>query len=277
MLPATKALPKEMLPVATKPLIQYAIEELAASGITDIVLVVRDYDSLIQSHFACDSELESFLTQRGLKAALDGLESLKSAVSFEYVQQKHPLGLAHAISCARPLLEEEPFAVLLPDVIMMHEEPVTLQLIRAYEQNEYPIVAIREVPPEDVRRHGIVRIEAQSQDTTSSTTRLTGLVEKPEVEKAPSRLGIFGRYILNRSIWDAIGRSEPDGRGEIQLTDALNLLCQTELVYGLRFNGTHHDAGDPLGYIRANLDLSLRDTVLRQPLLNYLAYLQSVN
>jgi UTP--glucose-1-phosphate uridylyltransferase len=274
MLPSTKALPKEMLPVAGKPLIQYAVEEAAASGIQTVILVIRNHKSLIQAHFARDPELEFFLQGRQLREAADLMCGLAELVDLRYVEQEKPLGLAHAICCARPLLDEEPFVVLLPDVIMVHDEPVTRQLIGTHGRHGGSVVAIREVEAHELERHGIVRIECSNELPASKPVRVTGLVEKPSAADAPSRLGVFGRYLLEPGIWDAISETEPDARGEVQLTDALNLLCVRNLVYAYRFEGQHHDAGDRLGYLRANIELSLRDPHLRQPLLDYLSRLQ---
>ncbi len=275
MLPATKALPKEMLPVAGKPLIQYAVEEAAASGIQTVILVVRDHKSLIQAHFARDPELESFLEDRQMSAALQDVRRLTDLVDLRYVEQEKLLGLAHAIGCARPLLGEESFVVLLPDVIMVHGEPVTHQLIRTYQQHGGSVVAVREVEPRDVERHGIVQVDRSSTFPSGNSVQVTGLVEKPSAEEAPSRLGVFGRYLLEPAIWDAVAQTAADPHGEVQLTDALNLFCQTRLLSGLRFEGQHYDAGDRLGYLKANIELSLRDPRLRQPLLSYLSHLQS--
>jgi UTP--glucose-1-phosphate uridylyltransferase len=275
MLPATKALPKEMLPVAGKPLIQYAVEEAAASGIETVILVIRDHKSLIQAHFARDPVLELFLEDRQLHAAAQQVHRLSELADLRYVEQENPLGLAHAIRCARPLVKEEPFVVLLPDVIMVNDEPVTRQLIRAYEQHGGSVVAIREVEPGDVERHGVVQVERSSLPLSCGSVRVTGLVEKPPAARAPSRLGVFGRYLLEPTIWDAIAKTAPDPRGEVQLTDALNFLCRTNLLSGLCFEGQHYDAGDRLGYLRANFELSLLDTRLRQPLQDYLSHLRT--
>ena len=277
MLPATKALPKEMLPVAGKPLIQYVIDEAAASGIHTVVLVVREHKSLIKSHFDADPELESVLGQCGLANSAHDIRSLNRALNLHYVEQKKPLGLAHAISCAKPFLADEPFAVLLPDVIMIHDDPVTHQLIRAYEGQAGSLIAVRDLEPKDVQRHGIVAFESSPSKNGLAPIRITGLIEKPSLRDAPSRLGIFGRYILEPSVWSAVDRTLPDSRGEVQLTDALNLLCQSAPVFGLRFEGEHHDAGDRFGFLKATLALSLRDTQLRQPLLEYLEHLHLVN
>jgi len=275
MLPATKALPKEMLPVAGKPLIQYAVEEAAASGIETVILVIRNHKSLIQAHFARDPELESFLQKRHLTDAAELVRRLAQLVELCFVEQEKPLGLAHAISCAHSSIGNEPFVVLLPDVIVASTVPATLQLIRAYQHHAGSVVAIRELKQQAIERHGIVRIERSSALPSSKSARVTGLVEKPSASAAPSRLGVFGRYLLEPAIWDAIARTKPDACGEVQLTDALNLLCQTNLLSGLCFEGHHYDAGDRLGYLKANIELSLRDPQLRPSLLDYLSGLQA--
>jgi UTP--glucose-1-phosphate uridylyltransferase len=277
MLPATKVLPKEMLPVAGKPLIQYAIEELVASGIDSVILVVRNQKSLVQSHFERDLALESSLESSHLAAAVEELRRLNDSAHLQFVEQHQPLGLANAVCCARPLLQGESFFVLLPDVIMVNPDPVARQMIRVHASHGGSVVAIREVEAEDVVRHGIVDVERTTANATASgdTVRITGLVEKPSLSAAPSRFGVFGRYVLEPAIWEAIEQTNPDARGEIQLTDALNLLCKNNSLFGLHFQGDHYDAGDPFGYFRANVDLSLRDPHLRQPCLEYLSRLQT--
>jgi UTP--glucose-1-phosphate uridylyltransferase len=275
MLPATKILPKEMLPVAGKPLIQYAIEEAAASGIETVILVVRNHKSLIQSHFDPDLALESFLRKRQLIALAEEIRRLTELVDLRCVEQQYPLGLAHAICCARPLVGEEPFVVLLPDVIIVSEEPVTQQLTRAYRTHGGTLVAIREVEPQEVERHGILEVDGSSACAYGSFVRAIGLVEKPSATVAPSRLGVFGRYLLEPQIWDAIAQTSPDPHGEVQLTDALNLLCKDNSVFGVCFEGQHFDAGDRLGFLKANIELSLADVCLHQPLQAYLTSLRS--
>jgi UTP--glucose-1-phosphate uridylyltransferase len=275
MLPATKAIPKEMLPVAGKPLIQYAVEEAAASGIETVILVVRSHESLIESHFARDPELESVLQKRCLTDAAELIRRLAQLAELCFVEQEKPLGLAHAISCAHSLIGNESFVVLLPDVIVASAEPATLQLIRAHQHLAGSVVAIREIEQQDIERHGIVRIERSAAPPSSKSVRVTGLVEKPSAAAAPSRLGVFGRYLLEPVVWDAIAQTKPDACGEVQLTDALNLLCQTNLLLGLCFEGNHYDAGDPLGYLKANIELSLRNPQTRPALLEYLARLQA--
>jgi UTP--glucose-1-phosphate uridylyltransferase len=272
MLPATRALPKEMLPVAGKPLIQYAIEETAASGITTVIVVVRSHKSLIQSHFASDPAFESFLKERQL-ASVENIRQLTDLVDLQFVEQQQPLGLAHAICCAKPLLGDESFAVLLPDVVMIDDNPVTRQLIHTHDKHGGSVLAIRQVEPKEVERHGIVQAEHLVTESSSRPVRVTGLIEKPPPGKTLSRLGIFGRYVLEPAIWHAIGQTRPDSRGEVQLTDALNLLCKDSPLFGLCFTGRHYDAGDRLGYLKANIELSLADPDLCQPLREYLAQL----
>jgi UTP--glucose-1-phosphate uridylyltransferase len=275
MLPATRAIPKEMLPVAGKPLIQYAVEEAAASGIETAVIVVRSRNSPIQAHFSPNPELESFLQQRQLADTAEIVRRLAELVELQFVEQEKPLGLAHAILCARSFVGNEPFVVLLPDVIIASDQPAALQLIRAHMDHAGSAVAIREIEYQDVRRHGVVRVERTNSPRSSKYVRVTGLVEKPSPEAAPSGLGIFGRYLLEPAIWEAIERTKADGRGEVQLTDALDLLCQSNLVFGLCFEGHHYDAGDLMGYLKANIELSLRDPQLRSSLRHYLSSLQA--
>jgi UTP--glucose-1-phosphate uridylyltransferase len=277
MLPATKALPKEMLPVAGKPLIQYAIEEAASSGIDTVILVVRNHRSLIESHFAADPALEAFLRDRRQYGAADEVARLSTLVHLEFVEQQQPRGLGDAIRCAKPLLNGEPFVVLLPDVIMVNDDPVAAQLIRAHELQGGSLIAVRRVDMNDVERHGIVKTD-QSRSPSDTPFKISQLVEKPSPANAPSRIGIFGRYLLEPAIWDAIEKTSGDARGEIQLTDALNLLCQSGPLFGLPFSGDHYDAGDRLGNLKANVELTLRDSDLRQSCLEYFAtYFSSVS
>ena len=275
MLPATKAIPKEMLPVAGKPLIQFAVEEAVASGIETIILVVRSHKSVLQAHFGRDLELESFLEERQQSAAADLVRRIADLAEIIYVEQEAARGLAHAISCARPLVGEEAFAVLLPDVIMLSEVPVTRQLLSAREQHGGSVVAIREVELPDVERHGIIRADSDVVGPSTISVRIAALVEKPPIARAPSRLGIFGRYILEPVVWDLIAQLPQDTRGELQLTDALHLLCHESPLFGHFFEGSHYDAGDPLGYLRANVEVSLLDPRLRRPLLDYLSYFRA--
>jgi|SRR3974390_716377 len=274
MLPATKAVPKEMLPVAGKPLIQYAVEEAAASGIETVILVIRDHKSLIESHFSEDRALESFLDERELDRLGDLVRALPKIAELQFVHQKRPLGLAHAVSCAQPLVGNDSFVVLLPDVITVSREPVIRQLICTHQESGGSVVAVREVALQDVKRFGILQVGGTAMGEAGRWVRITGLVEKPTSADAPSRLGIFGRYLLEPPVWDAIARTSPDANGEVQLTDALNLLCQDQSLFGLFFEGEHYDAGDPLGYLKANLEIALQDPQMREPFLRYVSDLQ---
>jgi UTP--glucose-1-phosphate uridylyltransferase len=272
MLPATKAIPKEMLPVAGKPLIQYAVEEAAASGIESVVIVIRNKNSPIRAHFAPDPALEAFLEEHELELVAQLLRRLTKLVNLQYVEQEKPLGLAHAIGCAQPLLGEEPFVVLLPDVIMVgNREPVTRQLIRTHEQSGGSLVAIRKIALEEVERHGIVQVEDNKPLLPGSSARVVGLVEKPPAAEARSLLGVCGRYLLQPEVWSSIAQTKPDARGEVQITDALNLFCKANLFRGLCFEGLHYDAGDRAGYLKANVELSLQDPNLSGPLREYFA------
>jgi len=275
MLPATKAVPKEMLPVAAKPLVQYAIEEATASGIETIILVTRKHKSVVQAHFSRDRELESFLEDHQQTAAADLVRQLGEFAELRFVEQDKPLGLAHAIFCARTLVKEEAFAVLLPDVIMPCAEPVTRQIVGAHDQHGGSVIAIREIEPREVERHGVVRVGSATVGGVPKSIRLTGLVEKPSLEDAPSRFGIIGRYVLEPAIWDAIVKTDCDARGELQLTDALNLLCRQSPLYGFLFDGEHFDAGDRIGYLKANIELTLRDPDLQHSFRGYLEQLVS--
>lgn len=275
MLPATKALPKEMLPVATKPMIQYAVEEAVASGIETIVVVTRNRKSVLQAHFRRNLELETFLEGSRQAGAAELVHQFAKLAELRYVEQEKPLGLADAISCARSVVRLEPFVVLLPDVIIDSIQPATEQLIRAHERHGGSIVAIREIEPQEIERFGVVGFEGAKTVPMQGSVRLTKLSEKPSLANAPSRFGIFGRYLLEADIWDSIAKTSRGLRGEIQLTDALNLLCREKFVHGVLFEGRHFDAGDPLGYLIANIELSLRDPRLEHPLRGYLSSLQT--
>ncbi|MGC1169881.1 MAG: sugar phosphate nucleotidyltransferase, partial [Candidatus Acidiferrales bacterium] len=196
LLPATKALPKEILPVAAKPMIQYAVEEAVASGIETIVVVTRSRKSVLQAHFRRDRELESFLEERQQVRAAELVRQFATLAELRYVEQKKPLGLADAISCARPVMREEPFVVLLPDVIIDSVQPATEQLIRAHERHGGSIVAIREIEPQEIERFGVVGFAEPKILPMQRSIRLTNLSEKPSLDNAPSRFGIFGRYLL---------------------------------------------------------------------------------
>jgi len=265
MLPATKALRKEMLPVAGKPILQYAVEEAAASGIETVVLVTGNHSASLLKHFARDFELEELLEQRGQIKEAELVRHLSELVTFCTVKQDRPLGLGHAISCTSSVIGSETFAVLLPDVIIEGNEPCTLQLIRASLECNASILAVRGLTTDQVRRHGVVSYDQTSLSTSLDCFRITGLVEKPEPERAPSTYGVFGRYVLRAEIFDYI-RDMPEHPAEIQLTDALDRMAQDWELFGLLFEGDHYDTGDRMGFLHANLAISLKDPRFRTEL-----------
>ena len=268
MLPATKAVPKELLPVALKPLIQYAVEEAVAAGIETVVIVTRSGMNLIRQHFGEDRNSRILLADK----SADGFDSqfpkaLSTLPEIRFVEQARPLGLAHAVSCARPIIGNEPFLVLLPDEIVVADELPAAQIVKAYCDGVGSIIAVREIESFEVERHGIVRPAPPDAPVRAKFIRLAGLVEKPDLNAAPSRIGVFGRYVLEPSIWRHIEKTPPDSAGEFQLTDAINSLCQDSRVYGYFFDGVHYDVGNPIGYFKANLGLSSSDPEMRQILL----------
>lgn len=249
-LPATKAMPKEMLPVVDKPLIQYAVEEAAAAGIEQMVFVTGRNKRAIEDHFDRTPELEQQL-DAGRK--LDLLAALMSAtpkgVSFVYVRQPEPLGLGHAVLCAQPVVGDEPFAVILADDLIDAAPGVTAQLVAAYEQHDASVLAVQDVPADETSRYGIVATERLS----ARDERVTGMVEKPRPEEAPSTLAVVGRYVLRPEIFDELARTERGSGGEIQLTDAIARRVQAGEVIAHRFAGTRFDCGSKAGFLQANL------------------------
>ncbi|HEX9648465.1 MAG TPA: UTP--glucose-1-phosphate uridylyltransferase GalU [Alphaproteobacteria bacterium] len=253
-LPATKALAKEMLPVIDKPLIQYAVEEAQAAGIERFVFVTGRGKSLIEDHFDHAYELERTLADAGKGALVDVAASARLAPGALFTtRQQEPLGLGHAVWCAREFVGNEPFAVVLPDDLVLHESPCLAQMMAAYERVGGNLVAVMEVPPEHTRRYGILEVGA----TRGALVEVAGLVEKPEPEVAPSTLSIIGRYILQPAIMDRLARQERGAGGEIQLTDAMAGLIGKAPFHGFRFAGRRFDCGDKLGYIEATLAFAL--------------------
>jgi UTP--glucose-1-phosphate uridylyltransferase len=271
MLPVTKVLPKEMIPIANKPLIQYAVEEAVSSGIEEIVLITHGRKSVLERYFRRDSDLEQLLIQRGRYAELESIRALSSLAHFRIVCQDSARGLGDALLCARGVLGNEAFAVLLPDVIFDSQRPVLAQLLAAFD--EYPgyYVAAGEVEAMDVPRFGMLAVEQiSSESSTQRLFRVLSLVEKPSPDRAPSRYGVFGRYLLSAGIFDFLDKLTPSADGEIQLTDALGLCCQSEPFYALCLEGTHYDAGNKLGYVQATVDFALKDPEVAPALRRYL-------
>jgi UTP--glucose-1-phosphate uridylyltransferase len=253
-LPATKAIPKEMLPLVDKPLIQHAVEEARAAGIEDIIFVTSQGKSAIEDHFDINGDLNKVLEARGKLDMLDAVRSTEiGSGKLFYTRQQQPLGLGHAVWCARKLVGDEPFAVLLPDDVVLAGTPCLQQMVEAYNEVGGNIVAVVDVPREHTSRYGIL-------DVASDDGRLAavkGLVEKPKPEVAPSTLSIIGRYILQPELFGHLDRQERGAGNEIQLTDSMARLIGTQPFHGLRFQGTRYDCGDRVGFLEANVAFAL--------------------
>lgn len=266
-LPATKAMPKEMLPIVDKPTIQYIIEEAVASGIEDIIIVTGKGKRAIEDHFDNSFELEQNLIEKGKFELLSEVQKSSQMADIHYIRQKEPKGLGHAIWCARKFIGNEPFAVLLGDDIVQAEKPCLKQLIEQYERYQASVLGVQKVPMEEVSRYGIVN----GNEIGERFFSVNNLVEKPKMEEAPSNLAIMGRYILNPRIFDILGEQGPGAGGEIQLTDAIAGLNRYETVYAFDFEGTRHDVGEKLGFIQTTIEFALQKEELRSDLLNYLS------
>ena len=256
-LPATKVMPKEMLVVVDKPLIQWAVEEAAAAGCTDFILVTSRGKSLQEDHFDYHAELENLLERREKAAELEAIRSILPAGGRVItVRQPEPLGLGHAVACAEPVVGNEPFAVILPDDMVLADTPCMKQMIDAYNRVGGNIVAVMDVPREQTRRYGILDV-ADDDKREGALVTIKGLVEKPAPERAPSTLSIIGRYILQPEIFEYLRKGERGAGGEIQLTDAMARMIGRGPFHGYRFRGTRYDCGDKAGYIAANLAFAL--------------------
>ena len=264
-LPATKAQPKEMLPIVDKPCIQYIIEEAIDSGIEDILIITGRNKLAIEDHFDRAVELELTLKAQG-KYDLLGLVQELSRVTIHYVRQKEPKGLGHAVLCAKHFVGDEPFAVLLGDDIMDAEVPVLKQLMDVYEDCGGSVLGVQEVPREKVSSYGVVK----PVPVKDHLWRAEDLVEKPSLSEAPSRLAVLGRYIITPEIFEILEKTEPGRGGEIQLTDALKKLAEREPVFAYEFEGRRYDSGDKQGFLEATVDFALKRPELRDQFLRYL-------
>ncbi len=266
-LPATKAMPKEMLPVVDKPLIQYAVEEALASGIEQLIFVTGGGKGALENHFDRSVQLEETLRQRQKVELLKEVESLvPESGTIIYTRQSEPLGLGHAIWCARDIVGDEPFAVLLADDLIKSEVPVLHQMINEFERLRASTVAVIEVPKEETSRYGIL----DADQPTTETFRIRGMVEKPPAEEAPSNLAVIGRYILTPRIFDLLGEQQKGAGGEIQLTDAMSQLLAEQPIFGYRFDGTRFDCGDKAGFQMANIAFAMEHPEIKDTLLPYL-------
>ncbi|MEH7298974.1 UTP--glucose-1-phosphate uridylyltransferase GalU [Neobacillus drentensis] len=266
-LPATKAMPKEMLPIVDKPTIQYIVEEAVESGIEDIIIVTGKGKRAIEDHFDHSFELENNLLEKGKIELLNEVQKSSNLVDIHYIRQKEPKGLGHAIWCARKFIGDEPFAVLLGDDIVAADKPCLKQLIEQYERYNASILGVQQVPDNEVSRYGIVG----GRNIGERFYSVDSLVEKPKKEDAPSNLAILGRYILSPKIFDILCKQEPGAGGEIQLTDAIAALNHYEAVYAYDFEGTRYDVGEKMGFIQTTIEFALKNKELRNQLLDYLS------
>ncbi|ASK63729.1 UTP--glucose-1-phosphate uridylyltransferase [Virgibacillus phasianinus] len=266
-LPATKAMPKEMLPIVDKPTIQYIVEEAIASGIEDIIIVTGKGKRAIEDHFDHSFELEQNLFGKGKFDLLKEVQKSSNLVDIHYIRQKEPKGLGHAIWCARKFIGDEPFAVLLGDDIVEAETPCLKQMIEQFDRYNGSILGVQQVLDKDVSRYGIV----DGKDVDHRLYRVKDLIEKPRQETAPSNLAILGRYILSPQIFEILQSQKPGAGDEIQLTDAIAELNKHEAVFAYNFDGTRYDVGEKMGYIKTTIEFALERGSLRKELLDYLS------
>ncbi|MBI3966372.1 MAG: UTP--glucose-1-phosphate uridylyltransferase GalU [Chloroflexi bacterium] len=269
-LPATKAVPKEMIPLVDKPTIQYGVEEAVAAGLSQMIVITAGGKKTIEDHFDRSFELESVLAKGNKTELLAAVRAIPALASVAYIRQGEQLGLGHAIGVARELVGNEPFAVILSDDIIDHPVGCLAQMLRVYERYGASVLAVERVPDDLVSAYGIIR----GQQVDDRVHRVDDLVEKPPLAEAPSNLGIVGRYLLTPEIFDCIARTKPGRGGEIQITDALRLLRQQQEIYALEFEGTRYDTGNPLGFLKATVDQALRRPDLAEDFRVYLRTLQ---
>ena len=272
-LPATKATPKEMLPIVDKPTIQYIIEEALASGIEDIIIISGKGKRSIEDHFDRNMELEMSLEASGKFEQLEMVRRI-SEINLHYIRQKEPRGLGHAILCARRFIGDEPFAVLLGDDVVDSEKPALKQLIDVYDRRGFSVLGVQEVAPEKVSSYGIIDSVPTEEDRTYT---VRDMVEKPAQEEAPSRLAVLGRYIITPEIFDILENTPPGRGNEIQLTDALRVLAKEQPMYAYNFEGRRYDVGDKQGFIEATVEFALKRPEMRDKLLEYLAHIVEAN
>jgi UTP--glucose-1-phosphate uridylyltransferase len=268
-LPATKAQPKEMLPIVDKPTIQYIVEEAVASGIEDIIIISGRNKRAIEDHFDKSYELEEHLYHKGDFDILEGLQQISNLANIHYIRQKEPRGLGHAISCASSFIGNEPFAVLLGDDIVDAEKPALKQLIEIYDEYKCSVVGVQPVEQKDVSKYGIV--DPMKGTVSEKSFFVKGLVEKPSIKEAPSNFAVLGRYIITPEIFSILKEIPLGAGGEIQLTDAMQKLTLTQKVIAYHFEGKRHDIGDKLGFIKATIDFALKRTEIRSELIEYLS------
>ena len=265
-LPATKAQPKEMLPIVKKPTIQYIIEEAVASGIEEILIITGRNKRAIEDHFDKSFELETILKEKGKNDLLEMVEDISDLADIYYIRQKEPKGLGHAIHCAKTFVGNEPFAVFLGDDIVYNGKPCMKQMIELFEKKEATILGVQEVPEEDVSKYGIV----DGESLADRIYKVKGLIEKPSKDEAPTNIAIVGRYIITPAIFNILENTKPGKGGEIQLTDGLVELAKIEDMYAYVFKGKRYDVGNVMGFLEANIEFALRDEEVKPELEEYL-------
>jgi UTP--glucose-1-phosphate uridylyltransferase len=274
-LPATKAQPKEMLPLVDKPLIQYGVEEAIHSGVQNIIIVTGRGKTAIEDHFDVSFELEHLLETRNKKDLLATVRAVSDMINVSYVRQKEALGLGHAVLRARELVGDEPFAEILSDDVIDADVPALRQLLDVYEFYGAPVLALMEVPKDSISAYGVVDAEPVSHHGGGDRLyRIRNLVEKPKPQDAPSNLAIIGRYVLTPEVFHSLETITPGSGGELQLTDGLKHTLRSRPIYGYRFEGTRYDAGDKLGFLKATVEFALKRHDLGEPFRSYLKSLQ---
>ena len=270
-LPATKAQPKEMLPLVDKPVIQYAVEEAVAAGIEQVIIVTSSQKRAIEDHFDISYELEHLLEQKGDIDMLRRVRHIGDLATISYVRQKEQLGLGHAVLVAKELVGHEPFAVILSDDVVIGDEPCIGQLADAYERTHSSVVAVMEVPPEETKRYGVIAVDTSVDTGDPRLFKVRDVVEKPEPASAPSNLAIIGRYVLTPKIFDKLEQTQGGAGGEIQLTDAIQALMAEQDVYAYAFDGVRYDAGTIMGWLKASVELALQRPDVGPEFRSYLA------
>lgn len=265
-LPATKAMPKEMLPIVDKPTIQYIVEEAVASGIEDIIIVTGKGKRAIEDHFDYATELENNLMEKQKYEMLETIQSISNMIDIHYIRQKEPKGLGHAILCARKFIGDEPFAVLLGDDIVQAEQPCLAQLMDEYNKRLSSVIGVQRVPDSETHRYGII----DPAESENRTFQVKNFIEKPDPGTAPSNLAIIGRYILNPEIFMFLEKQELGAGNEIQLTDAIQKLNKIQRVFAYEFEGNRYDVGEKQGFIETTIEFALQRPELREDLLRYM-------
>jgi UTP--glucose-1-phosphate uridylyltransferase len=268
-LPATKAQPKEMLPLVDKPIIQYGVEEAVAAGVSNIILVTGRGKNAIEDHFDVSVELETFLEARGKQAQLDEVRKISNLINFAYVRQGEPLGLGHAVLVTADIVGDEPFAVILGDDVIDADPPAIKQMIDVFAKVDGPVLAVERVPRESISQYGVIAVDERA-NLGDGVYRVADLIEKPPMTEAPSDLAIIGRYVLTPDIFPALRATKSDRTGEIQLTNGLRLLLKTRPIYACEIKGVRHDTGNKLGYLKAMVYFAMRRPDLRDAFTDYI-------